>query len=198
MKKTLLVLLLILTMAVLSFGQEGTGSSGGGSGTIGRLTTFTVSFMTPIAWVAEWNSITLGDFGAPGSPANYTIADYFTVSNLTTNYDTEVQALCSAWTVPAAYPNTGNKHPDNYGPNASGLRLQIDPGTTFGDLSNSMGTMTELGSSGQACVTSSDAQGVWVNDFAGDIQFDLEAGVDVAGAYSVTVTLNVWEATEAP
>jgi hypothetical protein len=198
MKKVLLVLFLVLTMAVMSFGQEGTGSSGGGTGSIGRLTTFTYSFMTNIAWTIEWAGITLGDYGAPGSPANYTIADYFTVSNLSTNYDTEVQALCSAWTVPAAYPTTGNKHPNNYGATASGLWLQVGAGTTFGDLTNGMSSMTELGSSGQACVTSSDAQGVWENDFTGDIQFELEAGVDVAGDYAVTVTLNVWEASEAP
>jgi hypothetical protein len=158
------------------------------SGTIGGTVPFVYS------WTTTWNA-TIGTALANVNASHYNqgyidIANVILTSTVQTNDSCQIAARMGSWTVPTGYPASGDKvdlSPD------SDLRFMITgiDGADDLDVVGGFGSLTYLTTSDQACLRAKDGNGVSSSTFGADARVDMVWGVDLAGAYSVQITLTI-------
>jgi len=112
-------------------------------------------------------------------------------ASVVANDSCNISASIGSWTVPSSYPSGGAKRDVT---SNTDFNFQVTRITGADDMSvvNSFGTYQEVTSTGQACLLADSNLGVSAaTEFGGDARMDLAWGVDVAGTYSVTLTLTI-------
>jgi hypothetical protein len=118
----------------------------------------------------------------------YDHQNFLVSASVVANDSCEITASVGSWTLPANYPGAGNK---NTVSSSSDFEFRVT-GTGDDDMSpaNSFDSFQEVTSSAQAIMVS-DGVGVSSTTFAGDARVLLSWANDVAGSYSITLTLTI-------
>ena len=158
------VLLLVVCLAPIAFGQASS------SGTVGGDIPFTYIFS------CNWDGTATSALSSVNS-SHYN-QGYIDITGLLISASVQANDLCQiavkigSWTVPAAYDASGPKRDVT---SNTDFNFQITGIAPAEDMSvvNSFGSYQEVTSTDQACLLADDASGVSTTTFAGDARVDL-------------------------
>jgi hypothetical protein len=158
------------------------------SGTLGGTVPFAYS------WTTTWNpsiGTLLNSVNATNYNAGYIdLPSIILSSSIQTNDDCKIAVKMGTWTVPAGYPASGDKVDMSPDSDLLFMITGIIPAEEMSIVAP-FTALSYLTTSDQDCLDADDADGVATTTFGADARVDMVWGVDLAGAYSVEITLTI-------
>jgi hypothetical protein len=168
-------------MAPLAWSQTSSGIVGG---------TIPFVYVFDVTWDGAASSVLDGVNSTHYTQGYYQIDGLVATASVQANAPCQVAASIGDWTLPGNYPGGGNKA--NSGVNTD-FNFRITGTPADMTVQNSFDSFQELTNVDQVVLQSVGTDGTALSTFGADAQVELFWAYDVAGSYSVTVTLTISE-----